>query len=116
QPLAELAGSLSAADLHVVVMGDAFVGLVHPCKIYNTLAVGAPILYVGPEASHLSEILAALRSRVCARVGHGNSAECVRQICRLAGEPQRGESKPYQLIATQFSQSALLPRLVEELE
>src|SRR5262249_9204014 len=35
QPLEHLSASLSAADLHLVVMGDAFVGLVHPCKIYN---------------------------------------------------------------------------------
>ena len=49
QPLNELAASLSAADLHLVVMGDPFVGLVHPCKIYNIMRVGAPLLYIGPE-------------------------------------------------------------------
>src|SRR5204863_8804221 len=76
QPLAELAGSLSAADLHVVVLGNPFVGLIHPCKIYNALAVGAPILYIGPESSHLSEILAALGSRVCARLRHGDAEGC----------------------------------------
>ena len=32
QPLERLAGSLSAADLHVVVLGDAFVGIVHPAR------------------------------------------------------------------------------------
>ena len=53
----EVAGSLSAADLHVVVMGEAFVGIVHPCKIYNILAVGAPVLYLGPCPSHVTEIL-----------------------------------------------------------
>src|SRR5262249_40748815 len=37
QPLDQLAASLSAADLQVVVMGNPFVGLVHPCKIYNVL-------------------------------------------------------------------------------
>src|ERR1035438_526365 len=30
QPLESLAGSLSSADLHFVVMGDPFVGIVHP--------------------------------------------------------------------------------------
>ena len=40
QPLDHLAGSLSAADLQVVLLGDPFVGIVHPCKIYNMLAVG----------------------------------------------------------------------------
>ena len=50
QPIEELSGSLSAADLHVVVMGEPFVGIVHPCKIYNILAVGAPVLYIGAQA------------------------------------------------------------------
>ncbi|PYI89084.1 MAG: glycosyltransferase WbuB, partial [Verrucomicrobia bacterium] len=48
RPLDQLAASLSAADLHVVVMGDRFVGIVHPCKIYNILTVGVPVLYIGP--------------------------------------------------------------------
>jgi len=56
QPLNELSASLSAADLHVVVMGDPFVGIVHPCKIYNVLSVAAPVLCIGPERSHLVEI------------------------------------------------------------
>ena len=49
QPLNELSSSLSAADLHVVVMGDEFVGIVHPCKVYNIMSVGAPALYIGPD-------------------------------------------------------------------
>src|ERR1700722_17676099 len=57
QPLAELAGALSAADLHLVVMGNPFVGLVHPCKIYNILRIGSPLLYIGPQLSHISEII-----------------------------------------------------------
>ena len=32
QALDQLSGVLSAADLHVVVMGNRFVGIVHPCK------------------------------------------------------------------------------------
>src|SRR6266699_3329465 len=60
QPLSALAGSLSAADLHVVVMGEPFVGIVHPCKIYNVLAVCAPVLYLGPRPNHVTEILDAM--------------------------------------------------------
>jgi hypothetical protein len=56
QPLDQLSNSLSAADLHVVVMGDAFVGIVHPCKIYNIMAVGAPALYIGPQPSHVTDL------------------------------------------------------------
>jgi colanic acid biosynthesis glycosyl transferase WcaI len=116
QPLNQLAGSLSAADLHVVVMGEPFVGLIHPCKIYNVLAVGAPVLCIGPEPSHLSEILGALGSRVCARVRHGDADGCAAQIRRIAGEGARGEAERYRAVAAQFSQGVLLPRLVAGLE
>jgi glycosyltransferase involved in cell wall biosynthesis len=57
RPLSELSASLSAADLHVVVMGEAFVGIVHPCKVYNILRVQSPLLYLGPEPSHVSDLM-----------------------------------------------------------
>jgi glycosyltransferase involved in cell wall biosynthesis len=56
QPLSALSASLSAADLHVVVMGDPYVGIVHPCKVYNIRALGIPYLYIGPPASHVQEL------------------------------------------------------------
>jgi len=37
--------------------GRSICGTIHPCKIYNALAVGAPILYLGPENSHVADIL-----------------------------------------------------------
>ena len=49
-------GSLSSADLHIVVMGDPFVGIVHPSKVYNIRRLGIPFLYVGPRESHVSEM------------------------------------------------------------
>lgn len=60
QQQSHLAASLSAADLHVVVMGEPFVGIVHPCKLYNVLSVGAPVLYIGPEKSCVTDIAAEL--------------------------------------------------------
>ena len=57
QPRAQLASLLSAADLHVVIMGEPFVGIIHPCKIYNIMQVGAPFLYIGPAQSHVMDIV-----------------------------------------------------------
>ncbi len=57
QALDQLSSSLSAADLHVVVMGDRFVGIVHPCKVYNILHLGIPFLYVGPTESHVVDLV-----------------------------------------------------------
>jgi hypothetical protein len=89
QPLEHLSASLSAADLHVVIMGEQFVGLVHPCKIYNILAVGAPVLYIGPERSHVTEIFGAeggesVRRCVGASVGQGDCKTVGR--CESAGD------------------------------
>jgi colanic acid biosynthesis glycosyl transferase WcaI len=57
EPIESLSGSLSAADLQAVVLGSAMVGTIHPSKLYNILAVGSPVLYVGPERSHISDAL-----------------------------------------------------------
>jgi glycosyltransferase involved in cell wall biosynthesis len=57
QPLASLRQSLSAADLHVVTLGDEVVGIVHPCKIYGAMAVSRPLLIFSPIPSHLSDLV-----------------------------------------------------------
>lgn len=117
QPLAQLAGSLSAADLHVVVMGDPFVGLVHPCKIYNILSVEAPVLYLGPQPSHISEILAASdRLDRCGQARHGDTDAVVGHILRLRGECQDRPPGPAAEPDGRFSRRNLLGRLVAELE
>jgi glycosyltransferase involved in cell wall biosynthesis len=81
QPQAELAAMLSAAELQVVIMGEAFPGIIHPCKIYNILAVGAPFLYIGPQESHISELIAELPDRQRAHFArHGQIDQVVRSI------------------------------------
>ncbi|MDB4916600.1 MAG: hypothetical protein JWM95_4244 [Gemmatimonadetes bacterium] len=57
QPLETLAYSLSAADVHVVTLGDHLVGIVHPCKVYGAMAVARPVLAFGPEQSHLGDLI-----------------------------------------------------------
>ena len=117
QPLADLAGSLSAADLHVAVMGDPFVGMIHPCKIYNILTVGAPVLYIGPQPSHIANILAAMApSPHVARVAHGDATGAVAHIRRVAALGTRGDVELYARQAAQFSMPRLLPQQVELLE
>jgi colanic acid biosynthesis glycosyl transferase WcaI len=117
QPIEQLSGSLSAADLHVVVMGNPFVGMVHPCKIYNIMQVCAPLLYVGPRPSHISRILDETDHGLCwASVNHGEPDQVVRHILRMKEtnpKPTRGGSTP---VTEKFSTGQLLPRLVQALE
>ena len=85
QPQARLAALLSAADLHVVVMGEAFGGIVHPSKIYNILKVGAPFLFIGPETGFISDIVAAAPGElVSMRARHGQTQEVVTFISEVA--------------------------------
>ena len=118
QPLNELAGSLSAADLHTVVLGDPFVGMIHPCKIYNILTVGAPVLYVGPEPSHLADILGDMDgSPHTARVAHGRPGDAVAAIRRIAALGTRGDAALFARTAAKFSIHTLRSqqiRLIEE--
>jgi len=57
QPLEKLKFSLSSADVHMVTMESDVVGIVHPCKIYGAMAVGRPILLLGPRECHAADIL-----------------------------------------------------------
>jgi len=117
QPLDKLSASLSAADAHLVVMGDAMLGLVHPCKIYNILTVGAPVIYVGPEPSHVTEILNGLRSpHPWAGVRHGAAEALVKQIDRLRQTCATVDRRPPPEIGTLFSQKTLLRRLAALVE
>ena len=115
QPLVQLSASLSAADAHVVVMGNAMLGLVHPCKIYNMLAVGAPVIYIGPQPSHVTEILErpGAEHPWCS-VRHGEGILLAERIQELRLKVTERKT-PAQFTAT-FAKDVLLPRMIAGLE
>lgn len=82
QPLALLAESLSAADVHLVSMGDAMVGIVHPCKLYGAMAVGRPILSLGPDHSHIADLVGT--ETLGWHVGHGDVDGMLRALREIA--------------------------------
>ncbi|HSL53876.1 MAG TPA: glycosyltransferase family 4 protein [Pyrinomonadaceae bacterium] len=108
QPLNELASSLSAADLHVVVMGNEFVGIVHPCKVYNIMSIGAPTLYIGPTPSHVTDIASQQQGRFFL-TNHGDVDGVVKAVLDAT---QRRERQP--VIA--FAKHTLLPQLIDVIE
>jgi hypothetical protein len=117
QPLNQLSASLSAADAHVVVMGDAMLGLVHPCKIYNILTVGASVIYIGPKPSHVTEILDRLADDPPSiRVAHGEAELLANQIQDLR-QRTAGNRRPLATeVTATFSKGILLPELISALE
>jgi len=112
QPLELLSSSLSGADLHVVVMGDQFTGIVHPCKIYNILRIGGPVLYIGPPESHVTDIADQFKTDHIFVARHGNSDLIVEQITALA--KRRMTASAFRLSA--FSKLHLLPQMISLVE
>jgi glycosyltransferase involved in cell wall biosynthesis len=117
QPMEKLSGSLSAADLHLVVMGDPFVGIVHPCKIYNILTLGIPFLFIGPGASHGSDLALRLNDPAHGRLArNGDVAGIVSQIHDAKALGQRQVNNAARKLGAEFSHAVLCPRLAQVIE
>lgn len=117
EPIDNLPATLSAADLHTVVMGDDFVGIVHPSKIYNVITVGSPFLYVGPKESHVTQIAARLNGNGAAFIaGNGDVDAVVDHILMQSKLEPRINHNYVPEIADSFSKQTLLPRMIALLE
>ena len=112
QPREGLGGMLSAADLHVVTMGDRFVGIVHPCKIYNILRVGSPVLSIGPAASHLVDLGAGLPAGHLHPARHGDVASVAEAVLSAHHGWHTNVARPRRSLDTRHQSAELLPQLV----
>ncbi len=118
QPLSEIRYSLSAADVHLVLMSEELVGIVHPCKVYGAMAVGKPVLFIGPVPSHISEILDL--APIGWQIPTGDAAALDRaldEIDRLPAEQleQMGQTAR-QLIEDRFSKRLLCDQFCRAVE
>jgi glycosyltransferase involved in cell wall biosynthesis len=118
QPLSSIRYSLSAADVHLVTVGDGVVGIVHPCKVYGAMAVGRPILLLGPSPSHVADLIE--EHRIGWRVDHGDVAGALRvleEIRRTTDEERsRMGARALEAIRLRLSKRALCGALCDVLE
>ncbi len=118
QPLAQLEHSLSAADVHVVSLGDEMVGIIHPCKIYGAMAVRRPILFFGPSPSHVADLLN--KHQFGLTVAHGDVEGAVAAIRQLHDRDASARaamgSIGRQVLETSLSQRILCGQLCDRLE
>jgi hypothetical protein len=118
QPLEELRYSLSAADVHVVSLGEKMVGIIHPCKVYGAMAVAKPVLFFGPKPSHISDLLEQHNFGI--HVSHGDDRKAISAINYLRQLP-RSEldsmgQEAQRVLGETLSQELLCGRLCDGLE
>ncbi len=118
QPLERLSESLSAADLHAVVMGNPFAGILHPCKIYGILAAGKPFVLIGLRECPIGDLIA--ESGLGERVDHGDVPGLVAVIKKVKSlSPQERENIQKHSVSLKnerYSQKTLSRRLGELIE
>jgi len=118
QPLSELKYSLSAADVHVVTVGDGIVGIVHPSKVYGALAVARPVLLVGPAECHVTDILEG--TEIGWRVSQGDVDGAERVLREIAqahpAELARRGAAGRRVVQGRLSKAALCGRFCDVLE
>lgn len=118
QPLADLKWSLSAADVHVVTVGDAVVGIVHPCKVYGAMAVARPILLVAPYPCHVSDLIE--KYKIGWHIPHGDYDKAAQVIKEIAATPRAELEamglRAQQVIATELSMEALRGRFCDVMQ
>lgn len=117
QPLDQLAVSLASADVQLVTLGDAMVGMIHPCKIYGCMAVGRPVLMVGPTDSPHARLIssdefgwALPTGDVASVVAAIRSAMVNKQASRARGDAAR------KVLVERFDPSRLRGRFIELVE
>jgi glycosyltransferase involved in cell wall biosynthesis len=79
--------SLSAGDIHLVSLRSDMEGLSVPSKVYGIMAVGRPVMFIGPEGS---EVAAVIREARCGEVFDPAESEKAALVIRdLSREPER---------------------------
>lgn len=72
QPLSRLRQLMESGDVHLISMADKAAGMLVPCKLYSSLAVGRPCIFVGPEASETAKVINDFKAGTVVPQGHAD--------------------------------------------
>jgi glycosyltransferase involved in cell wall biosynthesis len=89
QPREQLADSLAAGDVHLVILLPQLEGLIVPSKLYGILAAGRPVIFIGDPAGELAQLIA--DSGIGFTVACGDGAELCRALRSLRNDPTERE-------------------------
>ena len=118
QPREKIHLSLGSSDIQVVSLGNGCVGYTHPNKIYGAMYIGKPILYLGPQNSHITDILNKIEGNIL--VEHDDVLKLKNSLTNFADKNYKNheikldENKYFAL--KNFSPEILINKTIEELE
>jgi colanic acid biosynthesis glycosyl transferase WcaI len=96
---------LSAADVHVISVGNDTVGIVHPSKTYGALAAGRPLLVIGPGDSPAARLVR--EHKIGWHVEHGDvqgARRCLSEINEISEDELTAlQSRAFELGRRHFS-------------
>ncbi len=128
QPLSQLRFSLSAADAHLVSVGNESVGTIHPCKIYGAMAVARPIVLLAPNPCHVSDLVSGERGQedqphrepIGWHIPHGDidrAEQIIREIIEAPAEKLAAMgNRARHVVETQLSKTTLCGAFCDVLE
>lgn len=118
QPLSDVPHSLSAADVHVVSIGEGLSGIIHPCKIYGAMAVSRPILLLGPIPNYASTLVDS--NRIGWLIAHGDVAGMQAVLEQIAAAEHATladmGARAREVIEKQYRQQDLVNRFCDRVE
>jgi glycosyltransferase involved in cell wall biosynthesis len=117
QPRARLAEVLSAGDVHLITQDARTDGLIVPSKLAGILAVGRPVVFVGPSGGDLADTLTARRCGFV--VSETDEKELARCLQSLRDDPAlRADvaARARLTFAAEYDRAAVVPRLIAALE
>jgi putative colanic acid biosynthesis glycosyltransferase WcaI len=76
---------LAAADVALITLRDEMLGVMSPSKLHSALAMGLPILYVGPAGGNVHEAIERFGCGLSLR--HGDVEGVVAFLTRLRNDP-----------------------------
>ncbi len=110
--------SLSSADIHAVVLGNGCTGYTHPSKIYSAMAIGRPVLHVGPKQSYIIDILNACQGNIS--VEHNQKELLAKELCSFAnmGHDQWNKigNKNMDYVKEHFSKENLINQFISQVK